>query len=199
MTASLVRVSNLAPPGSDDARRAYGGRHQLMAAGMVHATNLSANPAFLTSFAMKTLRKGCRPYCNASRMQNTEPVATLVLLAVEGLEDSLLIILASFSAALRVVTTMVVFVLCGGGVARLGEWRWAYSIADALKNLEGEEEKVLGERKKRSASGGPKKKNEWGGSSLITRGTRERERATLHSRARQGFHTKTTRVIANVL
>jgi hypothetical protein len=39
MTAGMVRVTNLTPPGSDDASRAYAQQHQLMSASMVHVTN----------------------------------------------------------------------------------------------------------------------------------------------------------------
>ena len=40
MTASTVHTIHLAPPGSDNPSRAYGRRHQLMTASMVHVTNL---------------------------------------------------------------------------------------------------------------------------------------------------------------
>jgi hypothetical protein len=41
MTASMVYVTNLTPPGSDNASRAHGKKHQLMTAGMVRVTNLT--------------------------------------------------------------------------------------------------------------------------------------------------------------
>jgi hypothetical protein len=48
MTAGMVHVTNLNPPGSDNPRRAYGGRHQLMTAGMVHVTNLTPGSGVTT-------------------------------------------------------------------------------------------------------------------------------------------------------
>jgi hypothetical protein len=41
MTPSVVHVTSLAPPGSDNPSRAYGQKHQLMTAGMAHVTNLT--------------------------------------------------------------------------------------------------------------------------------------------------------------
>jgi hypothetical protein len=41
MAAGMVHVTNLTPPGSDNPRRAYGQEYRLVTAGMVHVTNLT--------------------------------------------------------------------------------------------------------------------------------------------------------------
>jgi hypothetical protein len=68
MTASMVRVTNLTPPGVTTLpSRAYGHTHQLVTAGMVHVTNLTPRSDNPTRWTLKRTPRSPVPFTRSAR------------------------------------------------------------------------------------------------------------------------------------
>jgi hypothetical protein len=64
MTAGMVHVTNLAPPGSDNPSRAYGNTHQSMTPGVVRVTDLTSGSEW-----QPTAREGTQDVTTAAQVE----------------------------------------------------------------------------------------------------------------------------------